>query len=131
MSILTKFVKKEVLRIVFYQLAILVGFTLIVFLLKGTYKGLSVFVGGVTYWLPTYLFVRRVSSYAGAHAAKQFIIAFFAGEAVKLILCGVLFVIAIKYIQVQILYALIGLIVSIIAFWIASIMMLLQTKVKI
>lgn len=131
MSKLTTLVKTEMLRIVMYQLMIVVGFTLILFLLKGLHSGLSVATGAFSYWLPTLIFMMRVSTHTGARAATRFMVALFAGEVIKLVLCGVLFLVAIKYLQLQLFYALLGLIVAIIAFWIASIAVLFQTRVRL
>lgn len=131
MSKLTKLVKAEIYRIVVYQLIIIVGFVLVALFLTGIHSGLSVAVGAICYWLPTLVFMLRVSSYTGARAAMRFMVALFAGEVVKLVLCSVLFLIAIKYLHLQFSYALIGLIGAIIAFWIASIGMLFQTRVRI
>jgi ATP synthase protein I len=100
-------------------------------LLKGLHSGLSVAMGALSYWLPTLIFMLRVSAHAGARAATRFMIAFFAGEAIKLALCGMLFVVAIKYLQLDLGYALLGLIIAIIAFWIASILVLFQTRVRL
>lgn len=131
MSKLTKLVKTEMLRIVIYQLMIVMGFTLILFLLKGMHSGLSVVAGGLSYWLPTLIFMMRVSTHTGARAATRFMVALFAGEVIKLVLCGILFLIAIKYLHLQLFYALIGLVSAIIAFWIASIAVLFQTRVRL
>lgn len=131
MSKLTKLVKAEMLRIVIYQLMIVMGFTLVIVLLKGLRSGLSVAVGAVSYGLPTLIFMMRVSVHTGARAATRFMVALFAGEAIKLALCGILFLIAIKYLQLQLSYALVGLISAIVAFWIASITVLFQTRVRL
>ncbi len=99
--------------------------------IKGIYHGLSALAGSMSYWLPTFIFMWRASAQAGARAAARFIFVFFAGEVVKLFLCGVLFVIAIKYLNTQLLYTMIGLIGAIIAFWIASMLVVFQTRVKL
>lgn len=131
MSKLTKLVKTEMLRIMIYQLMIIIGIAFLVFLLKGIHSGLSVVMGAMSYWVPTLIFMMRVSVHTGARAATRFMVALFAGEVIKLVLCGILFVIAIKYLQLQLSYALIGLIGAIIAFWIASIAVLFQTRVRL
>lgn len=104
----------------------MVGFTLVIALLKGIFSGLSVLVGGLAYWLPTVLFVFGVSWYAPARRAIRFMAAFMLGETLKLILSGVCFLLLVKYAQVDLLYALIGIIAAIIAFWIASAMTFLH-----
>lgn len=97
--------------------------------IKGIYSGLSVLAGSMAYWLPTVIFMWRAAAQAGA--ATRFVVVFFAGEAVKLFLCGVLFVLAVKYFNTQLLYTLIGLVSAIVAFWIASVVMVFQTRVKL
>ncbi len=119
------------LKIVIYQLLIIAGFTMVGFLLIGVHNGLSIAMGALSYWLPTFIFMMRVSAHTGARAATRFMVALFAGEVVKLVLCGILFLIAIKYLQAQLAYALVGLIGAIIAFWIASVAMLFQTRVRL
>ena len=106
------------------------GFTLIVLWLKGLQNGLSALAGGLSYFMPTFIYVWRVSSYAGARAATQFLIAFIAGETIKLVLSGLLFLLIIKYLHVSLLYALIGFTAAIVAFGIASFACLYQTGVK-
>ena len=115
----------------FYQLAIVVGLTIILMVFTGIYKGLSAFIGSMTYWVPTFIFMWRATAHSGARAAKRFVIVFFTGEAVKLLTCGILFVIAVRSLHTELFYTMIGLIGAIIAFWIASIGMIFQTKVKL
>ncbi len=131
MSKLTKLVKTEMLRIVVYQLMIIIAYALTWFLLKGVHSGLSVVMGAMSYWIPTLIFMMRVSSHTGARAATRFMVALFAGEVIKLALCGILFVIVIKYLQLQFSYALVGLVGAIVAFWMASIMVLFQTRIRL
>ena len=118
---LIKLITHTVYRILFYQLVIIIGLTGMLFVLKGKQSGLSVLAGGLAYWLPTLVFVRGVASAAGARAIARFMAIFFAGEAIKLIASGALFLLAVTYFQANVLYALLGLISAITAFWIASI----------
>ena len=125
-----KLVKIYITKIILYQLIAIMGLALIIFLFKGIQSSLSALLGGLAYWLPTCLFVLRVSAQALARAATRFFITFFAGEAIKLLLCGLLFVILIKYCHAQLLYALLGLMGAIIAYWISSVACLVQPGVK-
>lgn len=131
MQDIAKSTRAEVLRIVLYQLIMIVGLTLILLFLKGMHEGLSILAGAIAYWLPTFIFMWRASAHAGARAATRFMIAFFAGEMIKLFLCGVLFVVVIKYFNAQLLYAVVGLIGAIVAFWIASMVVVFQKRVKV
>jgi ATP synthase protein I len=99
---------------------IIVGLAVLVFLLRGIHNGVSVLLGGLANWLPTYAFVWRIFSRASMRAAKQFVIAFFAGEAVKLLVSAILFLLIVKYLPVNTIYVLIGFVGAIIAFWVAS-----------
>lgn len=131
MSKLTRLVQAEMLRIVMCQLMIIVVLVLVASVIAGIYKAASVGMGAFSYWLPTLIFMMRVSAHTGARAATRFMLALFVGEVVKLVLCGILFVVAIKYLHLQLGYALLGLVGAIMAFWIASITVLFQTKVRL
>jgi F0F1-type ATP synthase assembly protein I len=128
---LTKSVIRAVYSIIFYQLMIIVGVMLILFLLKGIRSGLSALVGGLAYWLPTFIFARSLAACAGARAVTRFMVVFFGGEVFKLVLSGVLFICAVSYLPIQIVYSVIGLVVAIAAFWAASIVCLYRSEVKI
>ncbi len=125
---LIKLIRGAVYRILFYQLAMIMGLTGMLFLLKGKQSGLSVLGGGLAYWLPTLVFLRGVASAAGAHAAARFIATFFAGEAIKLVASGGLFLLAISYFHADVVYALVGLMSAIAAFWIASVICVFRTS---
>lgn len=127
---IAKPIRTQMLKIVFWQLTMIIGLALAVLILQGIHKGLSIVLGGLTYWLPTLIFVWRVTAYAGAREAIRFIVAFSVGEAVKLFLSGVFFVLIIKYFQVDLLYSIVGLMFAIISFWIASVISLYQQGVK-
>lgn len=128
---LTRSVTHAVYRIIFYQLMIIVGFTLILFVLKGMHSGSSALAGGLAYWLPTFIFMRGVTACADVRGGARFMMAFFGGEAVKLALSGALFLFAVNYFPIQVIYAVIGLIMAIIAFWVASGVCLYQSGVKV
>ncbi len=120
MSNLVKLLQAHVFRIIFYQLMIIMGFILIMLWLKGWQGAVSAFAGAMSYALPTFLFLGLLSRFAGAQALSRFMIAFFVGEALKLIACGVLFLVFVQLFDMNLLSAFLGLSVSIVAFWIAS-----------
>ena len=130
MGTLVNKVKKQLYQVVIWQLIVIVGLALILLLLQGMQNGLSALLGGLAYWIPTFIFIWRVSAHAGARAAQRFIIAFFGGEVAKLILSGALFVIVIKYFPVNLLYVLIGFIGAIMAFWVVSIFSVFKQGTK-
>src|SRR3990167_4615328 len=103
----------------------MMGLALILFLLQGMRSGLSALLGGLACWLPALLFVWQVFARAGfARFARQFMLLFAVGEAVKLLLSAVLFVLIVKYLPVNMLSVLIGFVGAIIAFWAASLLVL-------
>lgn len=129
---LTRPVTNAVYRIIFYQLMIIVGFTLILFTLKGMQSGLSALAGGLAYWLPTFIFTRGVAACAGARVRARFMVAFLGGEAAKLVLSSTLFLFIVNYLHMQVVYAVVGLVIAIAAFWTASAgICLYQSGVKV
>lgn len=121
-------VKNNAYKLVYWQIIMVMVLALILFLLQGIKSGASTLLGGFAYALPNWVFVWRVFSYSNARAAKKFIIAFFAGEAFKLIISGILFVLAVKFLPVCILPLLIGFIGAIVAFWAVSFYMIFQQE---
>lgn len=106
------------------------GLALLVFFIQGLRIGMSALLGGLTYWVPMFFFLRRMSMYTSARYVARFIGAFFMAEAIKLSLSGVLFVLIIKYCHVQVLAALSGFVGAIIAFWVVSVVCLYQPGMK-
>ncbi len=106
--------------LIFWQVAIVTGLAFILGLLQGVGSGCSALLGGLAYCLPNFIFVRRVFVNTNARAAKQFIINFGIGEALKLFSGAIIFVLIVKYLPVQVLPALGGYIAAIIGFWIIS-----------
>jgi ATP synthase protein I len=119
-------IRTQLFKILFWQFLIIMGLALVILFLQGIQRGCSVLVGGLAYWIPTVIFLWRVSVHAGARAAKRFVMAFFSGEVVKLFLSGVLFVIAVNYLPIDVMYGVLGLIGAIFAFWIASVSSILS-----
>lgn len=124
-------IKIQLYRIIFWQLIMIMGLAVLLFLLSGLQKGLSALLGGIAYWLPSVIFMVRIAAYATARAADRFIVAFFAGEAIKLILSGTLFIIIVKYLSVNVFYALMGMIGAIVAFWVASLVSVFKQGVRL
>jgi F0F1-type ATP synthase assembly protein I len=115
---------------ILYQLIAIMGLALIIFLLQGIKNSLSALSGGLVYWLPTGLFLARVSSHAHARAALRFFVTFLTGEAIKLLLCGILFLFIVKYCYADLFYALMGLVGAIVAYWVSSVICLIHPGVK-
>ncbi len=115
---LRQLIQHEVYRIVFLQIGAVIALACVALLISGLTSGLSVLLGGLAYCLPNLLFVWRVFRYAGAQQMTQFIVAFFAGEAIKLVLSAILFLFIVKYLAVSLSSMLVGFMGAIVAFWI-------------
>ncbi len=118
----TQLIKTKAYRLVFWQLIVVAGLALIMFLLYGFYSGFSTLLGGLAYCVPNLLFVWRVFSYAGTSesAGRRFMVAFFAGELLKIFFSAILFLLIVKYLPIDLLPVLIGFIGAIVSFWIVS-----------
>jgi ATP synthase protein I len=115
---LNKLIQSKAYKIVFWQLAGVALLAAISLLIKGVDIGFSVLAGGLCYGIPNLVFVWRVFRYAGAQQMTQFMAAFFAGEALKLILSGILFIMVVKTLAVSLLSVLVGFAGAIVSFWI-------------
>lgn len=115
---------KEIYRIIFGQLFLVMGLAVVLLLFQGIKSGLSVITGGLAYWLPTLLFVKSVFSRARVRTAKQFLAAFMIGETVRIFLSAILFLLVLNYLPVRLLPMLAGFVGAVIAFWIASLIFL-------
>lgn len=116
---LRKLIQHQAYRLVFLQLAGIVLLAMCALLLVGPSSGLSVLAGGLAYGLPNLYFVWRVFRYSGAQEMTKFVAAFFAGEAFKLILSAILFLVIVKYLPVGLLSTLVGFVGAMVAFWVA------------
>lgn len=111
-------IQGEAYRLVLMQLTGVIVLSLLA-LWFGIKPAYSVLAGGLAYGLPNLFFVFAVFRYAGAQQMTQFIVAFFFGEMMKLILSGILFLLIVKYWPVSLLSVLIGFVGAIVSFWIA------------
>lgn len=80
------------------QSAILVVVSL-AFLLRGQVVGYSALLGGLIFLIPHGYFALKAFRYAGARSARQIMSSFYQGEAGKLILCAIFFMMVFKWIQ--------------------------------
>jgi len=115
---LNKIIQQKAYRIVFWQLVGVCILTIIALIFAGFVNAYSVLAGGLAYGIPNLLFVWGVFRYAGAQQMTQFAAAFFAGEAFKLILSGILVLLIVKTLAVSLLFLLIGFAGAIVSFWI-------------
>lgn len=127
----SKRVKKDMSRVVLYQSLIVLGFILVLFLLKGIQTCLSALAGALAYCLPTWSFIWLVSAQASTRVGMRFFVTFMLGEGFKLVFCGILFVIFIKYLKIDVLNAVIGLIGAMFAFWLASASLIVKSRTSL
>lgn len=115
---LKKVIQRKAYKIVFWQLAGVVAIALLTLIISGVLNAWSALLGGLAYGLSNLIFVWRVFRYASAQEMNRFAAAFFAGEMMKLILSGILFLLIVKTLPVSLLSVLVGFIGAIISFWI-------------
>jgi ATP synthase protein I len=115
-------------QIVYWQLLIIMGLSLVLLVTRGKQSFYACALGGLAYWVPTMLFVWRTCAHQGARAAKKFMAVFFGGEALKLIGSAALFVGMAITLPVNIAMLMVGYIGAIVAFWVAGIMFFSKTE---
>jgi len=118
---LKKLIQSKAYHIVFLQLAGVVVLACLALILRDERSSLSVLLGGLAYVIPNLVFVWRVFRFVGAQQMTLFVAAFFFGEAMKLVLSAILFLIIVKNLPVSLLSVLVGYIGAIASFWIACI----------
>lgn len=69
-------------------------------LLSGSKAAISALLGGAVTIIPNALFAKKLFKHQGARSAKKIVSSFYKGEALKIILSIILFVIVFKYISV-------------------------------
>ena len=117
MATLNVILQREALKLVTWQLVLALIVTGLISLCFGLHNGYSTLLGAGAYLAPNFLFAWSVFSYAGARLAEKFMVAFFLGEASKLIISAILFILITKYIPVNVVFVLTGYIVAIVSFW--------------
>ena len=94
---LAKKSQKSGLKLVAFQLLLVLIIALISTVFFSAKSGYSALAGGITFLLPNFIFVYMTFAYAGARQTKLVLRGFYAGEAIKLFLTVVLFVLFLKY----------------------------------
>lgn len=117
---------KDASRIVYFQFVLMTIAACITWFFDDKQAGLSVFLGGLACWIPTFIFASIVSF--GRYAPKVFLMLFIAGEALRLFLGAVLFVLVVLFLPVRVLPVFAGFAGTIILFWLAAILFLMKTK---
>jgi len=85
------------LRLVAFQLLFLLIVALVSTVSFSVNTGFSVLAGGITFLLPNFIFVWMAFAHAGARQSKKVVRGFYVGEAMKLFLTVILFVVFLKY----------------------------------
>tara|TARA_R110001583_G_scaffold116631_2_gene267421 strand:+ start:5489 stop:5899 length:411 start_codon:yes stop_codon:yes gene_type:complete len=85
------------LKLVAFQLLLVLIIALISTVLFSVKSGYSALAGGTTFLLPNLVFVLMTFAHAGARQTKKVLRGFYAGEAIKLFLTVLLFVVFLKY----------------------------------
>ncbi len=109
--------QREALKIVFWQLLLILGISALFFIAKGLDKSFSVFLGGSAYLLPHLIFAWGIFAYSGAFSSERFILGFFLSEFIKLVLSAILFILIVKYLPSIPAFVMMGYVLAIFSFW--------------
>ena len=85
------------LKLVRFQFLLVLLLALISTVVLSAKPGYSALAGGMTFVLPNFIFVLMAFAHAGASKSKLVVRGFFAGEAIKLFLTVILFIVFLKY----------------------------------
>lgn len=113
--------KQAAARVILYQFFLLVGLTLLMWILNGAQKSLSAFLGEMAYWIPTGLCAWRVFARAGIQSIQRFMLTFFLGEGFKLFMSALLLILIINHLAVHKIFTFLGYFAAIMMSWIVSI----------
>jgi len=109
-------------RLILLQALLAVACAIGAFALAGATAAGSALLGGALCVIPNGIFAFLAFRYAGARAARQIARAFYLGEALKLILTGVLFAVVLIALPVHAPALLISFIISLQAQWFAPLL---------
>ena len=112
-----KSLRREALQLVFWQVIVTMTLAFIIMLFQGLNKGLSTFLGASAYLLPNFIFAFRIFANSASQATDRFMIAFFLGELTKLIVSALLFILVVKYVNVNLIFVMTGYAIAIFSFW--------------
>lgn len=94
--------KQMALGTLFCQLLLVVAVTALYEVLQGSAAASSALIGGGIYWVPQCLFSVRVLAFSAKHTTPSSIVAdFYSGAGIKLSATILLFVVVLKYMEVQ------------------------------
>lgn len=108
------------------QMTFILISALIVLAIFGKQTATSVILGGFVAVIPALFFARKCFQYQGARAAKQILKAFYLGEAIKLFLSMVLFVLVFIFFKVNAFVFFLTYIVVITTHWLSPLFIINQ-----
>lgn len=118
-------------RLLFVQFCAALVVAVFEFLFSGDQAAWSALIGGLVCILPNIYFAYRLFQYQGARLAKKILQGFYRGEAVKLILTGILFALVWNYLKVSPLPFMLAFIAAQMVFWIAPLFVDSNNKGKL
>ncbi len=114
-----KTTRASIYRWFLFQGFIVLAVGLVVLMIQGVSFAWAVLIGGFICILPNLLFARWWFDYYRANAVRKLLARFFFAELLKLCIVGMLFVLAVVFLQINALGCLLGFIVAQVAFWLA------------
>jgi len=111
--------QKSGLKLMVFQLLIVLTIALISTVFFSVKSGYSALAGGITFLLPNIVFVLMAFAHAGARQSKKVLRGFYAGEAIKLFLTVILFVVFLKYIPLVLTAFYISFVLLVLSQWLA------------
>lgn len=111
--------QKSGLKLMVFQLLIVLTIALISTVFFSVKSGYSALAGGITFLLPNIVFVLMAFAHAGARQTKKVLRGFYAGEAIKLFLTVILFVVFLKYIPLVLTAFYISFVLLVLSQWLA------------
>ena len=109
---------KTAVKLMAVQSVILVALTLLV-RVKGYWGAISFALGAVVMVLPTLWFAGRFFHAWRERSVKQIMISLYMSEVAKLLFCGILAIIFVKYFPVRAGWFILGLAAAYLSFWVA------------
>ena len=106
-------------RILLYQAMAVAVTSVLAFLLSGSADAQSVLVGGLAGFLPNLFFAAKFGHHDPKKSAQEVVRAFYVGEALKLVLTGVLFVLIFQIPGISFMPLFIGFVSVMMVFWFA------------
>jgi len=127
---LAKDSQKAGLKLVGFQLLLVLFIALILTVFSSTKSGYSGLAGGMTFMLPNLIFVLMTFAHAGASKTTLVLRGFYGGEAVKLFLVVILLSLFLKYGSLSLLAFYISFVLLVISQWLAPFFFYNNSRMK-